>query len=540
MSQETINMTSLESILGEKKQDYYSKLNLLEKTEDELLELFFDGNESIETRVSSIEELSKKNSDICYDSVNKITSMFSFSPNYIFRNLIKTLCISSHMNLDIKTECARTLYDENKDVGYECFNSISSIMSELPLPLQVDIVRTLMETMKYYNDTRDKFVSILTNKSVECEYRYKTLIGIQKDSSRKYNVSYLNEGYYAFFIHSDTFIRYKILAAQYLLQLSKKSLKDEKPFGSQTVDDIVQKVECDCIKFATDTLLDYDLRADVSDLLIRMGTSNSKEIGKEIITLLGRNPTGVSTIYNNRQNVHDEVIDESIKKFILYLAPLRCEINSEGNYKTFSDAQREIEEISMGYIQKECDFNEKKKSTIDLVKSSLLRISLDQTIYDGGQTLQSIFNKIWIIILSHEHVNLLKTRMIEELIDMADTCSSGHLSRVVNVLCGFEVNGQTFSIEIGWKKQIQSNLIARLTKKIKDHPDEEERDTILEEMITSGNITNKPQLSKLFRNNLLPIRDELFHEFVGGKYVTEDDFEEHFRSAITFFEEGSE
>ncbi|MDD4930589.1 MAG: hypothetical protein PHG66_00345 [Candidatus Colwellbacteria bacterium] len=537
MSQETINMTPLSSLIGEKPQDTYSKSKLSENDEDELLEIFFDGNESIENRIASIEELSKKNTEICAESVNKITSMFSFSPNYIFRNLIKEIALTSGLDLNMKTECARTLYDENKELGYECFNRISLIMSELPIPLQVDIVRTLMETMKFYTDTCSKFVSIVTNKKLECEYRYKTIIGIQKDSSRKYKSQYLNDGYISFFKHVDTFIRYKILSAQYLLQLSKKG---GTVFGTGDINTVVDEVEKDCISFATDTTLDYDLRADAADLLVRLGTLKSKETGKEIITLLGRNPDGVSTLYNNRQNVHDDVIDESIRKFILYLASLRSEVNTEGNHVTFADAQREIQELAKNHKPTPDNFNEKKKSVMDCVKSSLLRISLDQTIYDGGQTLQSIFNKIWRLILSHEHCDLLKTRMIEELVDMADTCSSGHISRVVNVLCGFEVDGKTFSIEIGWKKQIQSNLIARLTKRIKDHPEEEKRDTILEEMCTSGDITKKPELATFFRNNLLPIRDELFDEFVGGKYVTEDDFEEFFRSAITFFEEGSE
>lgn len=532
------SLTSLSSLTGETQHGLYSKLKLADKDEDELLELFFDGNESIENRILSLETLSQKNIEICYESVNKITSMFSFSPNHIFRSLIKAIALTSEMDLNIKTECARTLYDDNKELGYDCFNRISLIMNDpstpLPIPLQVDIVRTLMETMVYYTDTLNRLVSIVTDKKLECEYRYKTIIGIQKDTSRKYKPQYLNDVYFAFFRHIDTFTRYKILSAQYLLQKKKST-----DFSYGDIDYITDEVEKDCISFASDSSLDYDLRADAADLLVRLGSIRAKDIGKEIITLLGRNPEGVSTLYNNRQNVHDDVIDESIRKFILYLASLRSEVNNEGQHVTFADAQREIETLSLIHPTSDT-LIEKKKSVIDCVRSSLLRISLDQTIYDGGQTLQSIFNKIWRLILSHEHSELLKVRMIEELVDMADTCSSGHLSRVVNVLCGFEVEGQVFSIEIGWKKQIQSNLIARLTRRIKDHPEEEKRDSILEEMSTSGDISKKPELSNFFRINLLPIRDELFDEFVGGKYVTEDDFEEYFRSSIVFFEEGSE
>ena len=541
MMQEIKNTTLISSLLVNNLQNENSlSFCLKEKDEDELLEIFFDGNESVCNRILALEELSKTNVDICYESVNKITSMFSFSPNFIFRSLIKSIVLSSNLDLNIKTECARTLYDENKEIGYECFNNISSIMYPLPIPLQIDIIRTLMETMKYYKDTCERFVSIVTNEKLECEFRYKTIVGIQKDSSRKFKPQYLNDVYFSFFQHDKTFIRYKILSAQYLLQLPRKD-NIFGNFGNETIDKVIDIVEKTCVSFAEDPILDYNLRADAADLLVRLGSLKTKEIGKEIITLLGRTQHGVSTIYNNRQNVHDDDIDDSIKKFILYLASLRSEINNEGIFLTFDDAQREIEELVKTYIPPNDDKEEKKKkSVIDCVRSSLLRISLDQTIYGGGQTLQSMFNKIWRLIVSHEYKDLLKIRMLEELIDMADTCSSGHVSRVINVLCGFEIEGKTFSIEIGWKKQIRANLIARLTKRIKDYPEDEIRDLILEEMGTSGDMTTKPELSTFFRNNLLPIREELFSEFVGENYVSEDEFEEHFRSAITFFEEGSE
>jgi len=530
MSTSITNITSLSTLKDEETK--YTELSV--KEDDDLLKIFFDGNTSIDTRILSLEILEKRNSELCSGAVNKVASMFAFSPNHIFRELLKSIVITSSLDINIKTECARSLYDENKEVGYECFKEITVIMDTLPIPLQVDITRTMMETMKYYDVTFSRLQKIITNKRLECEYRYKTVQCIQKDTTRKFKVPYLNEAYLVFFKSVETYIRYKILAAQYLFQLSKADNKNQE-FKSNILEDVVLEVEKTCIEFATDSTLDYNLRADVADLLVRMGGSKAKEIGKEIILFLGRNPDGISTIYNNRQNVHDDTIDESVRKFVLYIASLRSELKSDGHHIVFSDVQREIEDIAKTYPT-----SDNSKSVMDCVRSSLLRISLDQTIYPAGQTLQSIFNKVWRLILSHTHCEILKTRMVEELIDMADTCSSGHISRIVNVLCGFEIDGKTFSIEIGWKKQIQSNLIARLTKKIKDIEDEETRDTILEEMMTGGDMINKKELSAFFRNNLLSIRDDLYIEFVTGKYITEDDFEEYIRSSIVFFETGSE
>jgi hypothetical protein len=502
--------------------------DLSQMTDESLLNLFFDGNEEIQTRTLSLDELYIRNKDICSESINKIASMFSFAPTNIFRELLKDIALKSKTDLNIRTECARTLYDDNKEIGYECFHCISINMMEFPIPLQVEIIKTLMETKKYYMETLSKFISIITDIRLDCEYRYKTLMNIQNLSNSE--MSYLQDGYLAFFVHPKTFIRYKILSSQFLLQRIKKSTNIDLMFtlNGKTIsnEDVCNIVNRDLVSFALDTELDYDLRADVSDLLLRLGDYNSKTIGKEVISLLGREG-GVRTLYTNRQNVHDETIDESVRKFILFLGSLKSDSSGNGSENCFSEIKREIEESDL------------KESERDLVKSSLLRISIDQTLYEGGQTLQTIFNKIWRIILDHEHRSLLKKRMIEELIDMANTCSSGHVSRVVNILCGFEVEGRTFSLEIGWKRQIQSNLVARLTRRIKDLELEDERDEILEEMSMSGNILSKPRLSFFFRNNLVPIRDELFSEFVGGGYVSNDEFEEFFRSAISFFEEGS-
>ncbi len=161
-----------------------------------------------------------------------------------------------------------------------------------------------------------------------------------------------------------------------------------------------------------------------------------------------------------------------------------------------------------------------------------LRIKIDQTMYEGNQTLQGLFIKIWQYIENHEYKDVLKDRMIEELIDMSDTCTTGHISRLVNVLSGFG-----FTLNIGWKKQIQANLIARLTKRIQNIGDEKQMSQLLDELSWSTNFEERKMFNSFFRDNLNPIRDELYKEFVvDGNHTTHDEFENYFRDAILFFE----
>jgi hypothetical protein len=482
----------------------------------ELQKLFFDGEKSISFRSSVLHRLWTLNPEICLESTNKICSMFSFSKTSVFRKLLSYIVTESDNDISIRTECARVLYDDNKENGYQCFLCICNDKRahSLSTPIRIDIIRTLMETDKHYNETLKLFIQILTDKKLPCEYRYKTLLSIQRDTTRSCIPKYIDEAYFTFVECNDITTNFRILASQYLLQKPGYPLKSK-------VEDII-------IGFATDTALDYNIRADASDLLIRCGTPRGKIVGKEIITLLGRDNVGKNlNVYTNLQNVHDENIDASIESILLQISSIKCK-EKDGKFIDLSFIWSEIETMTSRLSQEDRD----------KINSSLLRISIDQQIYSGSQTLKSVFCKVWQIIGEHTERDSLYIRMIDELIDMADTCSSGHLSRIVNILSGFTVNGNIVSINIGWEKQLQSNLVARLNARIKLVDDEEKKYAILEEMMTPGGLDTKPKLSEFFRTNLLNIRDELYSEFVGEKHISDEQFEEYFRNAIEFFETG--
>ena len=97
---------------------------------------------------------------------------------------------------------------------------------------------------------------------------------------------------------------YRILSAQYLLQnciLDKDSIET------------IQKI---ILSFAQDIELDYDLRADAADLLLVLGTDEYKNIGRHIIVSLGNIDGNVKSVYDNKQNVHNQKIEESVKKIL--------------------------------------------------------------------------------------------------------------------------------------------------------------------------------------------------------------------------------
>ena len=204
---------------------------------------------------------------------------------------------------------------------------------------------------------------------------------------------------------------------------------------------------------------------------------------------------------------------------------------------------------------------------------------MDRALYSKYNcSLINILLKVWSYLSSHESVNDMKTRLLEELIEMSGTCSSGFASRLVNVISGFG----DFNITISWKDQIIANVAGRLNARInniqnlkldekqlkqiyyllfyeykdkkskirdqgmdefcKDKDDinedivkEEYQSRILLEMlIPVSSYNQRKSFLNFFRDNLSSIRDEMFQEFSG--LIADTDFDLFFRSAISTYE----
>ena len=118
------------------------------------------------------------------------------------------------------------------------------------------------------------------------------------------------------------------------------------------------------------------------------------------------------------------------------------------------------------YCSNECEiaFN-----NIKSIKLALNRIKLDKILYSNcNKSILNILLMIWSYIhnksvLQENRDEMLK-RLIEEMIEMANTCSSGFVSRLINVISGFGV----FNLRISWDDQITANFSGRLNARIRD------------------------------------------------------------------------
>ena len=554
--------------------------------------------------------------DSSIEIVSQISTMYQFSGTKILESFLYEIAVSTNVSSFLKIECVKSLLsfyealeiinekedseqlklskiDSNNKISlknkvrqykayYALFFICDNLDNSLTTPYKIETIFLLMKNKDYFNNATNYFNNIINDTNISCEYRYKTILSLEKKKDDIYEYKlFMKNACISFINYRDNLILYRILASQNLLQNLKHLLNDTE------LNDIEQIL----LTFATDKDLEYNLRADSSDTLINLGSENMKNIGRKLIEELGSINGRPVTVFHNMQNVHVKSIESSVFQIIDILSTYPS-LKIDDNIITIDDIFTEINKIIVViydcndkiktcfnysdnisrdeiFCCKNCNdsFQTKRKIII-----SLNRIKMDRTLYKNF-SLSNILVKIWSYIKNSEFKSEMNKRLFEELEDMSGTCSTGFLSRLINVLSGFgEIN-----ISISFDEQIVSNFSGRLnyfarkitdrdspfyTNKLKDvislylrsNTDSNEIDinddkeinriieifsenVINEMMVKSSNFSERINFLLFFRTYMPKIRYVMFNEF--KYFVTDSEFDLAFRKAISFYEEGS-
>jgi hypothetical protein len=554
---------------------------------------------SDDERIQLLNEYYKKDKDGIIEILHKIISMYTVSGITILRKFLVNISIKSEIPFELKCLTCNALFsfteykehielndeeklviakkDSNKkidkrnkvrlEIAYDILNNICIIEkneNKLPIPRKIELIFRLMEHPKYKQDCIVYFINFLENKNIESVYKYKTILSIEYNTKlRTIHKNYFLEKLMMEFIKLDiNLIYYKILACQYLL---KKKIDKVEIFEYLS-------------KFMTDENLDYNRRSDAADILIRYGNEEFKQLARNVLFFLG-SENKQTTIYDNKQNVHVQEIEESVVEILEKLYDTKI-IHINGKEITLQDAINQFYNFlkNNNIIQiKDVKSSNEDCEEMKMIKKAFERIELDNITYSKfNMKLSRIFLLIWSYIYNHKYQHELKIRLYEELIDMYNTCSSGFISRLVNVVSGFD----NMNIKISFKQQIISNFKGRIQKKIQSITDENSvfrnnkiitRDIIV---LNSDDISNKKDVKiqqildsgvsldiymEKFQEKVLNeliintdkyserknfslflkvvvqnIYMELYNEF--NQYISDDDFELYFREAVYTFE----
>jgi hypothetical protein len=363
-----------------------------------------------------------------------------------------------------------------------------------------------MQRIFYLNNLKyctDVAINILKDESQPFSKRY--YFFSNNDAYVKLDYEIVNECHkyvYNHFYEFNAPLMYKILSAQFILAHLLHTEYDR--------DELQQFL----LEIANDKEQSVNYRAECADILYRHGVEkhyveDAENVIKELGELYQKNK--VSTIYTNAQNVHDITIN---KKIINTLQKLIETV------KTTRNSGEVLESI-----RNEHSYLDSEK--LHKIMSSLERITIDTAKYEM-LNMSDILVLVWEYICNSEHKNELENRLLQELEEMDETCSTGHLSRILNVLSGYFVES---SVEISFKEQLRSNIFARYTKMINMLP-EYKKEKINEEMILT-NPSEKDTIKEFLCD--YNIEETLYKEFVNSGHIDVCDFYETYEKAIDDF-----
>lgn len=541
-----------------------TSLNLLDNDEcifyceidQSLPETILDLEQDLSARMNALNIYSKMEDNNIVELLSRINGMYQMSGIKTVELYLYEICTASTLPSILKLSAVKSLIeykeliDEEEDTeddiknikfrndqrsnnAFMALEKLCENMNDLPTPCRVEALELLMSYPPSKITANTYFIDLINDTNLECEFRYKTILGLERLSEKwkkdkllllfkpdfvqklfdickskiksefpgftpdvdnydffelmiqelsnticsiLYEENFTEECIYDFFIRQaqnsfvffpGNMVYYKILAAQYLLQ------------KCNIVTETRIMIESEILSFAEDQDLDYNRRADAADVLLQLGSLDIRPRAREIIAELGmEDMNNIDTIFSNAQNVHTTEVEESVSEILEFFAMLPLHMIQKKPIE-FDYIQKKIKDDLLLDRPENAKEPTQRENKIIL---SLNRIHMDRVLYSKfNNTLENVLLKVWSYIIGHDYEKEMYKRLLEELEEMSGTCSTGFVSRLVNVVSGF---GE-FSIRISWGDQIIANFSGRLNavaRKIMD-PDSIFRTKQLESIV---------------------------------------------------------
>ena len=191
------------------------------------------------------------------------------------------------------------------------------------------------------------------------------------------------------------------------------------------------------------------------------------------------------SIYDDSQNVHNTTINQSTLNTATEMI------------KMYDPGIKTIDYVY--YKTKSID-----EFSIEKIEKSIHRINTDTSTFGKGFTLYTIYQSLLNLIEQHPQKRDMDERLLDELIDMSGKCSTGHLSRLINVLQGFETN-----LQVKVKININDEIYAKIKHLIEQSiTDDENMDEIMEDMLSENKTVYINFVNKVINDNILEMIKE--------------------------------
>lgn len=245
----------------------------------------------------------------------------------------------------------------------------------------------------------------------------------------------------------------------------------------------------------------HRVRAEAADVLITCGEPDEAEFGMGIIQQIGFR----KDFYDSEENIHQSDIGKSAKNI---LRSLQATLSKQ-----------DIDSVSCDEI-----FNYVLPYALELVDrqmidSFFLRVQTDPTRFER-LTLLDILKMVYLKLKQQpeKYFNTGCIRLYQEISDAVDTCATGYMIRILNVMQGI-VQEKEFILRMSPKDEIRSVVFAKLNLILRSLSSDEQQRIL--DSIETPEKNGRDEALEFIR--CYDPREELWDEY--KQLLTEDEFE---------------
>lgn len=535
-----MDFNSWKDILNEISENSENTTNNLEQQNilKKLVDIFRDPIYNFRDRCRSLQLVHENDSDLSQNETDRLLHSIIYlegKEKSESARLLMALSVQPWLTITTRCQCAIICYQEAdlQSQAYEIFSNLATDFSIGP-KYRSDACKFLVFSALVENeDTAQKVMSELMNDkqwsdeekidaalSFTNEYGMRTLF-LSEPLFNEYNEDFISPVILAFFANNKHKLRLRLIAAEFLLQTSAADLTDNENEQSLVFHN---RIMSSLYKEASQIMEEQSVKeyhrliADVADVMMQLGSDDWKKEGEGLLNKIRWTdvPELQQNIYTDAENIHDEKIRKGLMDFIHDRFVIGNQPVAKKNvFDTILDISNDIYRLSSA------------KAQIKAMES-LQRIKRDQIKY--GQTVLVTPIQVLVYIWQYVHEYYPKNEQkryiqtfMQEMVWMADTCSSGHVGRLLNVLNIDETKESTF--KISFESQIIANIQARLMAGIKKIEDEDFKGQILMGLVDNADEEDKEARRKYSSNVRDNLYQELLSEFVGGDFINKDEFD---------------
>jgi len=265
----------------------------------------------------------------------------------------------------------------------------------------------------------------------------------------------------------------------------------------------------DLFQIADDQTLDLNLRLEACDILYLKGSENVKIKAQSTL----KNILPNVAYNNNPENAHLSSVEASVDRTLDTLIE-----RHKGKNDPYKD--QNLHQLLLNKFNHSTNIEKIQGSLNRIFNYNFLQFSKHKL------TLKEVIEHVWIVVEECEpHTREeMYIRLEQELVDMYDTCSQGYVTRLINVLSGFEIDGTSnLGITISYEDEIYGIFSTKVNTLVENAP-EATRDQLLEElMVPSNDYDNRLTLTRYLRPFLPQIWNEIFEMFKDILTITDLD-----------------